>query len=75
MVAVGGAVLQYHDWEAAVAINDNDNEKILKAMPKETPTWEELKAGYTLRPSEEYLKQFEFEEAEVIETKLNDNGN
>ena len=27
VVAVGGAVLQYHDWEAAVAINDNDNEK------------------------------------------------
>lgn len=44
-------------------------------MPKETPAWEELKAGYTLRPSEEYLKQFEFEEAEVVETKLNDNGN
>ena len=42
-------------------------------MPNETPAWEELKAGYTLRPSEEYLKQFEFEEAEVVETKLNDN--
>ena len=27
VVAVGGAVLQYHDREAAVAINDNDNEK------------------------------------------------
>lgn len=27
VVAVGGADLQYHDWEAAVAINDNDNEK------------------------------------------------
>ena len=36
----------------------------MKAMPKETPTWEELEAGYTLRPSEEYFKQFEFEEAE-----------
>jgi hypothetical protein len=44
-------------------------------MPEKTPTWEELKAVYTLRPSEEYLKQFEFEEAEVVETKLNDNGN
>lgn len=37
--------------------------------------WEELKKNYTLHPSEEYLKQFEFKEAEVIETKLNDNGN
>lgn len=27
VVAVGGAVFQYYDWEAAVAINDNDNEK------------------------------------------------
>lgn len=31
VVAVVGAVLQYHDRKAAVAINDNDNEKILKA--------------------------------------------
>ena len=27
VVAVGGAVLLDDDWEAAVAINDNDNEK------------------------------------------------
>lgn len=27
VVAVGGAVLLDHAWEAAVAINDNDNEK------------------------------------------------
>ena len=27
VVAVVGAVLLDHDWEAAVAINDNDNEK------------------------------------------------
>ena len=44
-------------------------------MLDETTTWEELKKGYTLRPSEDYFKQFEFEEAEVIETKLNDDGN
>lgn len=43
-------------------------------MTEQTPTWEELNAGYTLQPSEEYLKQFEFEEVEVVETKLNDNG-
>jgi hypothetical protein len=48
--------------------------KILNDMTEKTPTWEELKAGYTLRPSEEYFKQFEFEEAEVVETKLNNNG-
>ena len=26
VVAVGGAVLQYHDWQTAVTINDNDND-------------------------------------------------
>ena len=43
-------------------------------MTEQMPTWEELEKGFTLRPSEEYLRQFVFEEAEVIETKINENG-
>ena len=42
-------------------------------MANKTPTWDELEKGFTLYPSQEYLKQFKFTEAEVIETKLNNN--
>ena len=37
-------------------------------MPENTPTWEELEKGFTLRPSPEYIEEMTFVEAEVIET-------
>ena len=40
-------------------------------MENRIPKGEDLMKGFTLRPSDEYLKEFEFVEAEVIETRIN----